>query len=62
MPGLLKAMTFVKGKVKGQSRKSQGDNVPFMSMTNLLTAILTELKNEYVTEQTSKHKKMRSRI
>ena len=33
-----------------------------MSMTNLLTALLNELKNEFVTEQSSKHKKMRSRI
>ena len=31
-------------------------------MTNLLTALLNELKNEFVTEQSSKHKKMRSRI
>ena len=36
--------------------------MPFMSMTNLLTALLNELKNEFVTEQSSKHKKMRSRI
>ena len=36
--------------------------MPFMSMTNLLTALLNELKHEYVTEQTPKHKKMRSRI
>ena len=55
-------MTFVKGKHKGSAHKSSESNVPFMSMTNLLTALLNELKNEFVTEQSNKHKKMRHRI
>ena len=61
-PGLLKAMTFVKGRVKGLAKKTVQQDMPFMSMTSLLTALLTELKTEYVTNQNQKDKRMRFKI
>ena len=55
-------MTMIKRKVKASTRQTVEKDMPFMSVSHLLTAILTELKTEYVTEQTPKDKKMRSRI
>ena len=53
---------MIKRKVKASTRQTVAKDMPFMSVSHLLTAILTELKTEYVTEQTPKDKKMRSRI
>ena len=60
-PGLLRAMSMVGGKVTAMGRKNLED-IPFMTVANLVTALFQELKREYVTEQTSKDKKMRNRI
>jgi len=58
--GLVKAFTFI-GKESTFS-KEEIDQIPFTTMGNLVTAILTELRKNYVVGDSPRDKKMRTRI
>jgi len=58
--GLVKAFTFIKKQTT--FTKEEIDQIPFTTMGNLVTAILTELRKGYVHGESPTDRKMRNRI